>query len=846
MPEEQILIIGGTEPDLSTLAEGFSPHELFLASSWKEAREALENHSGIQMIVIDMAGCRGDGLDILRNLSNDPRYTDIYTILITSEDEPDVEYLALHTGANDTVHTPLEIDLVRELLLLYQAHELRKSVNWKFREKDLLLNALLWRSPIGIAISHGTNVVGKEMEETFIVNSMFEKITGRTKEEIQELGWVNITHPDDIEEELKNYRKLLSGEVDSYEMEKRYIRPDGSAVWVDVTIASIDLKEPDEIHQVCLIQDISKRKMAEQALTESERSKSLLLTNLPGMAYRCANDADWTFHYASPGCFDLTGYLPEEIEFSRNVSYKAIILPEYLEEVRSELLRAIKEKTSYRVEYEILTKHNGTRWVTEIGQGVGDANGTVEALEGIILDITDRKMVETSLKYHNEHDIWTSLYNHSYFENFLKETLERERTESSALIAVNISSIYTLSRRYGFQYSQETVKRVARSLEELCSDTIQLFRAYENHFAFYVRDYGTKDALFPLLKSLYERLDEVFSIERIGWGIGIVEIDQSVHDGTEQILRNLLIASEKSLDSFYEHFEYCFFNEELSEKIDREEQITRELYEIAAGQNPERLYLQYQAIYNLETCSVVGFEALARLTSERYGNIPPLEFIPIAEKTKLIIPLGEVIFRNACLFLKALSSRNLSGVRISVNISPDQVFSTGFTETILNIIEEIGVSPSGIGLEITESVIASNFSEVNRVLGLFISKGIYVSLDDFGTGYSSLSRERDLNVTCIKIDKSFVDRLITLKAEEAITGDIVSMAHKLGHCVVAEGVEEQVQLDYLKSVGCEMVQGYLISRPLLPEDAVIFLREQTSGGGSFFCTPSSPCAPGKG
>ncbi len=846
MLSEHILVIGGTEPELSILKQALRSHELIFAASWQEARTALEFYQSFSIVIIDMRQSVKEDLLILRELKSHPEHKNLYTVCITQEDEPDTDYLALHAGADDTIHTPLGIDEVEDIVLFSQTRDISEGFLGKTRDKEMLLNALLWRSPIGIAISHGTAVIGKEAEDSFIVNTMFEKITGWTKDEIRKLGWTRITHPDDLEEELRNYRQLLAGEVDSYTMEKRYVRPDGTSVWANVMIASIEFTEPEETHQVCLIQDISKRKKAEEALSESERSKSVLLSNLPGMAYRCLWDRDWTMHYASPASRELTGYEPEEFLFNRDLAFNDIIAPEYRDLLWNAWETALETRSLFREEYEIIKKSGERRWVVEIGQGVFSSKGDVEALEGIILDITDRKNFEDSLQYHNDHDIRTGLYNHSYFEQYLREELQHIPDRGYALISVDISSVYTLSRRYGFQYSQAAVQKAAQSLKKLSTGGIKLFRAYESHFAFSVPSYGSREELRPLLEKIYEKLERIFSIERIGWGVGVIEIDRGNTLSVEQLLRNLLIASEKSLDSFSEQFEFCFFDDTLTKQIDREELIAQELYEIISGKNPDRLFLEFQAIYHLQTCAVVGFEALARLSSGHFGHVPPLEFIPVAEKTKLIIPLGEMIFRKACIFLRKLKEQGLPPVRISVNVSPIQIFSPGFTEAIFDIMKETGVAPEQLGIEITESIVANNFVEVNRVLGELKNRGIYVSLDDFGTGYSSLARERDLNVTCIKIDKSFIDRLRDLHPSSAITGDIVSMAHKLGHCCVAEGVEEEMQFSFLKDVGCDMVQGYLISHPLPSEAAAAFLLKSRRNGGLILpCgSPQGTCSEG--
>jgi EAL domain-containing protein (putative c-di-GMP-specific phosphodiesterase class I) len=203
-----------------------------------------------------------------------------------------------------------------------------------------------------------------------------------------------------------------------------------------------------------------------------------------------------------------------------------------------------------------------------------------------------------------------------------------------------------------------------------------------------------------------------------------------------------------------------------------------------------------------------------------------LQFIPITEKTKLIIPLGDSIILQALRFLNTLHGKGYHNIVMSINISAIQLLKHDFTANLLRMIKAMQVDPRCICLEITESVFASNYQDINRVLGQLQSMGIQIAIDDFGTGYSSLARERELNINCLKIDKFFIDKLMTLTDEEAITGDIISLAHKLGHCVVAEGIEHERQLQYLRKFGCDKIQGYLISRPVDEKVALSLLEAQ--------------------
>ena len=651
---------------------------------------------------------------------------------------------------------------------------------------------------------------------------MVEEIMGRPKEQIKRLSLADVTHPEDLQPELDNLYKLIAGEIDGYAMDKRYIRPDGSTIWVHIVVAPISIPSEKRPLQICYMYDVSKRKELESALTESERSKSVLLSHLPGMAYRCDNDHDWTMRFVSAGCHELTGYFPEELINNNKLAFNQIIAPEYRDKLWREWGRILTKRRAFKDEYEIITADGSRKWVMEAAQGVYDAAGKVVALEGIILDITERKKIEQKLVHYNEHDQWTGLNNRRAFESLLKLESRSRSKRKRAIIGINLSQVNTLSTMYGFDYSQKVIQRISGEFKRLNDANHELFNTYVDRFVFYVRTYTEKEELIRFCKEISRRLREVLTIERIGWGIGIIELDNFHARDINKILRNLLVASEKSLMGFEDDLDCHFFDEQIELDIERESEITRELSEIAVGKDENRLFLQFQPIFDLNSDSICGFEALARLRSKKFGLVPPLEFIPIAEKTKLIIPMGMSILEQSLLFQKKLWEAGCESISISINISPVQLLRKEFVQNLLDMVERLDAKPHLVSLELTESIFFSNLQEVNTILGQLRTIGFHVALDDFGTGYSSFARERELSINCLKIDKFFIDKLMYLEEHEAITGDIISMVHKLGHYVVAEGVEHEKQREYLKRHGCDRIQGCLISKPV-DEDAAIEL-----------------------
>jgi EAL domain-containing protein (putative c-di-GMP-specific phosphodiesterase class I) len=404
----------------------------------------------------------------------------------------------------------------------------------------------------------------------------------------------------------------------------------------------------------------------------------------------------------------------------------------------------------------------------------------------------------------------------------------RNKAPGSAVVGINLSGMQTLTAAYGFHYTQDLVKNIANTLNMYSAKNRLLFKTHENRFVFYIKDYEGRNELIAFCDTIAKALKDMLTIERIGGGIGVLEITRDCTLNADQLLKNLLVASEVAIESKDEEFGVCFYDSEIEMKINREQVIKHDLDRIALYENDGGLYLEYQPILSLRTDRICGFEALARLKSDKLGLVAPSEFIPIAEKTKLIIPIGRKVIRQALRFLNKLKENRCDDTYVSVNVSIVQLLYKGFSDELLGMIDESRVSPHNVVLEITESMFASNCQEINNVLTVLKGEGIRISIDDFGTGYSSLAREHKLYVNCIKIDKHFIDSLLPTNSNRAITEEIISIARKFDHCTVAEGVEHEIQKQYLINCGCEKIQGYLVSKPL-DEDAAIAMLKKYEG-----------------
>lgn len=423
----------------------------------------------------------------------------------------------------------IQLKIELHLSSLYQVEILKSAPNIKVVVKTLFENA-----PIGVMISK-ENKSKKGGEELEYVNKKYLELAGRSEKEIAIANWETFTHPDDLKIELKRQKEMLDGKVASYTFDKRYIHPDGKIVWVQLIAAILEFKP---YRYLVLIQDITEQKTVEGQLAESERSKKTFMSHLPGMAYRCKYDQHWTMEFVSEGSIELFGYEPSALVNNKEITFGQLIISPCQDIIRKEIDQAILKREPFKVEYEVVTKGGKRKWVYEKGQGIYEEDGSVEHIEGIILDISDRKEMEKKYNYYYQRDRVTNLYNFTYFDLLLKEQLPTD--SKKIIIGINLTPVHQLVARYRYSYTQLILFELVKKLEELCNENIQLFSLYENWLSLYVNKYKDKEEIVDLLTKVKEILSDVLGSEFVGWGIGIVDIKGNTDLTTEQIFKNLM------------------------------------------------------------------------------------------------------------------------------------------------------------------------------------------------------------------------------------------------------------------------------------------------------------------
>jgi len=418
----------------------------------------------------------------------------------------------------------------------------------------------------------------------------------------------------------------------------------------------------------------------------------------------------------------------------------------------------------------------------------------------------------------------SKLPNDEYLKIILADERDQDEERKRALILVMHTNNKARKSENSIECSSEIVGRIGNAIPGLVNFPVQVFNLKDDQFILLAEDYKNKLELISLAEEVTNISRENFNlhgtIEHMNIKFGITEMD-----ATKKTMEQLLKEASVSLLSISEKDDvnYAFFSYHTGRKLQMEDMIENELKEIINDESSGGVHLLYQPIISMRDGSVDSFEALARFTSKKYGEVPPEKFIEIAEKNNLMIPLGNLIFAQASKYAKKMFDKGYNHVRVSVNISAIQLLHEDFLKDILRITRHEGISGEHIILEIEESVLIENFKELNKKLQEIREYGFKIALDNFGTVYSSLKSLKELNVDILKIDKSFIEPIVSGDTTEFITRDIISLAHRLGLNVVAEGVELESQMEYLFYADCDCVQGYICGRPEKPEEASLSL-----------------------
>jgi diguanylate cyclase (GGDEF)-like protein/PAS domain S-box-containing protein len=592
----------------------------------------------------------------------------------------------------------------------------------------------------------------------------------------------------------------------------KHQRADGSKI--DVSVYSQALRYEDHDARLAAIYDVTERKLTEDDLRRTRKFLDTIVENVPvpilvkdvphaakdarGCQYSLINRAAEAFFDISRG--QIIGKTVEEVYPQDDA---AAIIAE-----NNETLRSGKpvETADHRVRR--LGREQGTRIITSKSVTIRDDDGHARHLVTVIDDVTERRHAEERILQMAHRDNLTELPNRTAFSEFFAATLERAASggEQFAVLSMDLDRFKEANDVYGHAIGDALLREVARRLRS-AADGAFLARIGGDEFILFVIDGPQPAAATALAERLLAAFADDFEVEgqrlRIGLSIGGAVYPT---DGTDA--KTLMVNADAALyrAKAETRGSVLFFEPEMSARL-RERHALQE--DLRAAVARDELLLHYQPQVRMDG-EIIGFEALVRWQCPKRGLVAPAVFIPVAEESTLIIPVGEWVLREAC---REAASWPLP-LTIAVNISPIQFRHGDLPALVHSILLETGLAPGRLELEITEGIFINDFSHAVSILRRLKSLGVQIALDDFGTGYSSLSYLHSFSFDKIKIDRAFVGDLEYNRHSIAIVRAVINLGHSLNIPILAEGVETNAQRAFLLKDGCDQMQGYLTGRPL--------------------------------
>lgn len=634
--------------------------------------------------------------------------------------------------------------------------------------------------------------------------------------------WTDHAHPDDVERAVAAHESFLR-DATPYDLELRLVRPDGSFRWVRMHTTPIFDDEGGAVGAVGTAVDITEHRLADERRRESEElTRAILETAAEGIVTFEPDGTILAFNAAAETIFgrdsddaigsDFFTMLPEPHRdlYIRYLAQLAEGQPSGRASAPPREVPALRPDGS-TIPVELA--------ITEVVWG-GDT-----AYTALVRDISERKEFERELEHQATHDPLTTLPNRALLAAQLETALARAyRNERSvAVLFVSLDRMKVVTDSLGHRAGDEIRVAAAHRLQGIVRPTDTVTRFGENEFVILAEDLEDMNDAVDLAQRIIEAMDVPFELTvdeaYISANVGI----SFALDGlgtAESLISDADVAMFRAKEQGGSHFE--IFDSEMRAWVNSRRKTENALRH---GLDRDEFELHYQPIVSIETGAIKGFEALVRWDRPHLGLVSPAEFIPVAEESGLIVPMGEWILGEACRQAARWQAEQPDlGLTVSVNLSGRQLAQRDIAETVELALHDTGCDPAGLVLEITETVLLDDVEQAVRTLEMLHDLGVKLSMDDFGTGYSSLTYLRRLPIDIVKVDRSFVNQLGTDSRDASIVEMVVTLAHGLDIDVVAEGVETEQQRDALASMDCRYAQGYLFARPQPADQAADLLR----------------------
>ncbi len=686
----------------------------------------------------------------------------------------------------------------------------RQASEQSLRDSEERFRLLAERAPLGIFIVDNDGNV-------LYVNPSAEELVGRSSAEIRAMGWTALLHPDDRDGVDARMQQVGGGGPDQegLPIEYRVCRPDGSIRWVRTRGAEIAGGDGSVIGWVGTAADITDVRTADERVRESEeRMRAIVETAAEGIVTITEEGTIVEFNAAAERLF---GYDSDEVIGKINV-FSLIAMEDRARmagHLRDYLAGAPARFIGHEAASILALRKDGALVPVELA--ITELNTSEGRLfTGLIRDMSERKAFEQELEHLATHDPLTGLPNRALLTAQLESALARvnRHATSVGVLFVDIDRIKLVTEALGHRAGDDLILQVAARLRATAGESGTIARFSNDQFVAFLEDLDDVGDAVEVATNIIERVNEPFMVGGeeafVNASIGIAFAPEGM--GTaESLVSNADVAAGRAKSGSVTRYEV--FDAEMRAWVEAERRT-----EIALRHGIERdeFELHYQPVVALDGLDICGFEALVRWNHPNLGLLPPSEFIPIAEDSGLIVPMGKWILAEA-IRQSAQWQRTYKGTEqkmcVAINLSARQLTQPDLVMTISRALDEAEIDPQCVALEITETVLLEDVAAVEGTLSDLKALGVRLSLDDFGTGYSSLSYLCRLPIDVVKVDRSFVSQLGTGSRDASIVEMVVGLAKTLHLDVVAEGVETQEQATVLREWGCKYAQGFLFSRP---------------------------------
>ena len=596
-----------------------------------------------------------------------------------------------------------------------------------------------------------------------------------------------------------------------FDLEYRIEHADGSIRWVWERGTGLFDGGGQAIALEGFIQDISARKKADHALQEAERRYRGIFDNAIEGIFRSTVDGQYLD--ANPALAQIYGF---DSQHDLMISLRDIKRQLYVDPNRREefscLIKARGSVTGF--ESQVYRKNGDVIWISENARLVLDEEGNALGYEGTVEDITERKLYQSRIEHQANHDALTGLANRSLLQDRVQQAMLAAATHGTRLAVafIDLDRFKYINDSLGHHIGDELLKNMAERFKNCVRECDTVARLGGDEFVLLINEQDGGDSVTAIMERILVEVAKPWVIKQgefhMTCSIGVALYPDDGKDA-QTLLKHADSAMYRAKDSGRNtvHFFTNDLNVLMIESLEMESKLRRAL-------ERDQFLLHYQPRIDLTTGRMVGAEALIRWQISPQEMIPPERFIRLAEETGLIVPIGQWVLQTACAQNKAWQDAGLAPIMVSVNVSPRQFQQANLVQAVAEALQATGLEARYLELELTESMVMHDGPQLIVMLEEIKRLGVQIAVDDFGIGYSSLSYLKRFPVDRLKVDRSFVNDVMTDKDDATIVHAIIALGHNLGLTVVAEGVETAEQVGFLRRTNCDEAQGYFFSPPV--------------------------------